>query len=126
MADAQKKLKEDRMLARTIVHTLCGVILLGVLATSTTGAMKDCAPHDVTSPSAARWRCPGVSLAAGTYIFEVANPDGGSDVVRCLAAIERKCILMRIHARRGSRVDEASSTPIHIPSAKLLLVPLPR
>ena len=39
MADAQKKLKEDRMLARKIVHTLCGVVLLGVLATSSTGAM---------------------------------------------------------------------------------------
>ena len=28
---------------------------------------------------------PGVSLAAGTYVFEVANPDSGRDVVRVRA-----------------------------------------
>ena len=53
-----------------------------------------------TSPSAARCRCPGVELAAGTYIFEVVNPNGGSDVVRVLSRDRKKTYLMRIDALR--------------------------
>ena len=29
-------------------------------------------------------RLPGVALGAGTYIFEIANPDSGADVVRVM------------------------------------------
>jgi hypothetical protein len=93
LADAQNELKEDRMLARKIVHTLCGAVLLGVLATSTTGAMT---AHRTTyfTFSGAVEMPRGVSLAAGTYIFEVANPDGGSDVVRVLSRDRKKVYLM--------------------------------
>jgi len=81
------------MLARKIVHTLCGVVLLGVLATSSTGAMT---AHRTTyftfSGAVAMPR--GVSLAAGTYIVEVANPDGGSNVVRVLSRDRKKTYLM--------------------------------
>ena len=77
------------MLARKIVHTLCGVVLLGVLATSATGAMT---AHRTTffTFSGAVEMPRGVSLAAGTYIFEVANPDGGSNVVRVLSRDRKK------------------------------------
>ena len=37
---------------------------------------------------------PGVALAAGTYIFEVANPNGGSDVVRVLSRDRKTTYLM--------------------------------
>ena len=81
------------MLARTIVHTLCGVILLGVLATSTTGAMT--ARRTTFFTFSGPVEMPrGVSLAAGTYIFEVANPDGGSDVVQVLSRDRKKMYLM--------------------------------
>ena len=81
------------MLARKIVHTLCGVVLLGVLATSATGAMT---AHRTTyfTFSGAVEMPRGVSLAAGTYIFEVANPDGGSNVVRVLSRDRKKTFLM--------------------------------
>jgi hypothetical protein len=68
------------MLVRRIVHTLCGVVLLGVLATSSTGAMDSRRTTHFTFSGPVQ--LPGVTLAAGTYTFEVANPDSGSDIVR--------------------------------------------
>ena len=81
------------MLARKIVHTLCGVVLLGVLATSSTGAMTAGRTTYFTFSGAVEMPR-GVALAAGTYIFEVANPDGGSDVVRVLSRDRKKTFLM--------------------------------
>ena len=81
------------MLARKIVHTMCGVVLLGVLATSSTGAMTANRTTYFTFSGAVEMPR-GVSLAAGTYIFEVANPNGGSDVVRVLSRDRKKTFLM--------------------------------
>ena len=60
------------MFARKIVHTLCGVVLLAVLATSAASATFDTrrATHFTFSRSV---QLPGVTLPAGTYVFEVAN-----------------------------------------------------
>ena len=38
---------------------------------------------------------PGVALPAGTYVFEVANPDGGADVVRVLSRDRKQVLLMK-------------------------------
>ena len=81
MADAQKELKEDRMLVRKIVHTLCGVVLLGVLATSSTGAMTF---HRTTY----------FTFSGAVAMPRVANPDGGSNVVRVLSRDRKKTYLM--------------------------------
>jgi hypothetical protein len=94
MADAEWQLKEDRMLVRRIVHTLCGVVLLGVLATSATGAIADSRRTTYFTFSGAV-QLPGVALPAGTYIFEVANPDGTSDVVRVLSRDRKQVFLMK-------------------------------
>jgi hypothetical protein len=68
------------MFTRKIVHTLCGVVLLGVLATSAASAMFD--THGATYFTFNRSvRLPGVTLPAGTYVFEVANAGSGSNVV---------------------------------------------
>ena len=48
---------------------------------------------------------PGVALPAGTYIFEVANPDGGSDVVRVMSR-DRKTT----HALQFTRTIYRAST----------------
>jgi hypothetical protein len=111
------------MLARKIVHTLCGVVLLGVLATSSTGAMTANRTTYFTFSGAVEMPR-GVSLAAGTYIFEVANPNGGSDVVRVLSRDRKKTFLMGL-TRGVDRRREAISTP-PLTSAKPLLVPLRR
>jgi len=82
------------MLARKIVHTLCGVVLFGVLAASTTGAMMDIRRTTYFTFSGPV-QIPGVALPAGTYIFEVANPDGGADIVRVLSRDRKKSYLMQ-------------------------------
>src|SRR4051812_14911566 len=39
-------------------------------------------------------RLPGVALGSGTYIFEVANPTSGSDVVRVMSRDRRHSYFM--------------------------------
>jgi hypothetical protein len=68
------------MFARKIVHTLCGVVLLGVFATSSTSAMFD--THHATYFTFSRSvQLPGVTLPAGTYVFEISTAGSGSNVV---------------------------------------------
>jgi hypothetical protein len=94
------------MLARRIVHMLCGVVLLGVLATSATGAMMNTRRTTHFTFSGAV-QLPGVTLPAGTYTFEVVNPDGGSDIVRVTSRDRSKVYLMRFTrtVHRGVKGD---------------------
>lgn len=80
------------MLVRRIVHTLCGVVLLGLLATSATGAIAD-SRRTTYFTFSGTVQMPGVALPAGIYIFEVANPDGTSDIVRVLSRDRKKVYL---------------------------------
>ena len=82
------------MLVRRIVPTLCGAVLLGVLAMSSTGAAMDTrrTTHFTFSGPV---QLPGVTLPAGTYTFEVANPDSGSDVVTVKSRDRKKVYLMQ-------------------------------
>jgi hypothetical protein len=68
------------MFARKIVHALCGVVLLGVLGSSAVGAFID-ARRTTYFTFSRSVQLPGVTLPAGTYIFEIANPDGGANAV---------------------------------------------
>jgi hypothetical protein len=95
VADAQKESKEDRMFARKIVYTLLGVALLVMLATSTTGAFEN-ASRTTYFTFSGTVQMPGVALAAGTYIFEVVNPNGGSDVVRVISRDRKITYLMKL------------------------------
>jgi hypothetical protein len=86
------------MLARKVLHTVFGVVLLGALATSSIGA--------VTNPSRTTYftfsgavQLPGVSLNAGTYIFEVVNPYTSADVVRVMSRDRSKLYLLRFTNR---------------------------
>lgn len=82
------------MLVRRIVHTLCGVVVLGVVAMSSTGAAMNTrrTTHFTFSGPV---RLPGVTLPAGTYTFEVANPDSGSDIVTVKSRDRKTVYLMR-------------------------------
>jgi hypothetical protein len=72
------------MLVRRIVHTVCGVVLLGVLATSSMGAITH--PRRTTHFTfRAAVALPGVTLPAGSYAFEVLNPDSSADLVRVMS-----------------------------------------
>jgi hypothetical protein len=56
-------------------------------------------------------RLPGVSLGSGTYIFEIANPGTGADVVRVLSRDRKTAYFMgftkaaaRPHALRANQI----------------------
>ena len=68
------------MFVRRIVHTACAVGLLAVLGTAATGAIPD-ARRTTHFTFSGAVQLPGVTLPAGTYTFEVVNPDTGGDVV---------------------------------------------
>jgi hypothetical protein len=101
------------MLVRKIVRTLFGVVLLGVLATSVTGASFDNrrTTHFTFSGTV---QMPGVTLPAGTYIFEVANPNGGSDVVQVLSRDRKKLFFLKltIPTYRAQRGDLKASVTL--------------
>jgi hypothetical protein len=81
------------MLARRIVYTFAGLALLGVLATSSATAMDI---HRTTYFTfSGPVQMPGVTLPAGTYIFEVVNPIGSSDVVSVKSRDRSKVYLMQ-------------------------------
>jgi len=83
------------MLVRRIVHTLCGVVLLGVLATSATGAMSD-GSRTTHFTFSGVVRLPGVTLPAGTYTFKVVNTNTGSDVVSVTSRDRSKVYAMKL------------------------------
>jgi hypothetical protein len=100
------------MLVRRIVHMLCGVVLLGVLATSATGAMADNRRTTYFTFSRAV-QMPGVVLPAGTYVFEVANPDGRSDIVKVMSRDRKQLYLLRftrfVHRPSQGKLDSTIS-----------------
>ncbi|RPI50146.1 MAG: hypothetical protein EHM55_22090, partial [Acidobacteria bacterium] len=82
------------MLTRKIVHMLCGVVLLGVLGSSAASATFD-ARRTTRFTFSRTVQMPGVALPAGTYIFEVANPEGQGDIVRVLSRDRKQMFLMK-------------------------------
>ena len=82
------------MTTRRIIHTMGGVILIGVLAVASTAAMNTNSSNIITISGAVR--LPHVTLPAGTYIFELANPDTGRDVVRIFSKDRRKMFAMHL------------------------------
>jgi hypothetical protein len=82
------------MLVRRIVQTLAGVVLLGVLGTSAVGAMDTRRTTYFTFNRTVQ--LPGVALPAGTYVFEVVNPDTGSDVVVVRSRDRKQVFMMRL------------------------------
>jgi hypothetical protein len=98
------------MFSRKTLHILCGVVLLGVLATSTTGAMpsaKRTTYFTFNKPVA----LPGVSLSAGTYIFELADPNQDMNLVRVLSRDRNKVYLTAftqpVERPRSNKMDAA-------------------
>jgi hypothetical protein len=79
---------------RRIAYASLGVVLLGLLATSTAGAMPN-ARRTTHFTFSRVVQLPGVFLPAGTYIFEVVNPDLGGDLVRVLSGDRSKVHLMQ-------------------------------
>jgi hypothetical protein len=81
IADAEAVKEEDMM--RNALRTLFGVVVLGVVVAPAIQAVN---MNNTTSLTfSAPVELAGVMLPAGRYIFEVANPDSGANVVRVLS-----------------------------------------
>ena len=83
------------MSIRRIVCALCTVVLLGGLAGSATGATSDGRRTTYFTFDHAI-QLPGVTLPAGSYAFEVANPYTSSNIVRVASRDRKKVFVMRI------------------------------
>src|SRR5690242_12805290 len=72
------------MSKRTIAWTVCAAAF--AMVSLAPGAHAGGALERTTYLTFSRpVRLPGVSLAAGTYVFEVANPMTGADIVRVMS-----------------------------------------
>lgn len=83
------------MLARKVIHTLFGVAVVSVLATSSIGAVADARRTTYFTFSKAV-QLPGVALPAGTYIFQVANPWTDANVVSVTSRDRSKVYLLAL------------------------------
>ena len=69
------------MLNHKLFYTACSIVLFGLLATSSARAVSNPRrTHFLTFDGTVSM--PGVSLPAGTYQFELADPENGSTLVR--------------------------------------------
>ncbi len=89
------------MRVRRLVHILCGVVLLGVVATTPTRALD--ARHTTHFTFRAPVALPGVTLPPGSYVFEVLNPDMSGDLVRVSTRDRNRTVRAAVHAPRASR-----------------------
>jgi len=71
------------MFTRKSAGAACGVVLGLVVAVASAHAWNPA--HQSTLTFSRSVSLPGVTLAAGTYVFEVANPISSGDVVRVRA-----------------------------------------
>jgi len=97
------------MRLRKIVHILCGVVLLGVVATTPTGAIEN-AHRTTYFTFRAPVALPGVTLPPGSYVFEVLNPDMSADLVRVSSRDHSKTYALQFtrHVHRDRRGDMKS------------------
>ena len=80
------------MLNRKWLHVLAGVVMFGVLSTTSTGAIWDAKRTTYFTFSRAV-QIPGATLPAGSYVFERADANGPIDLVRVLAKDRSKVYL---------------------------------
>jgi hypothetical protein len=71
------------MVNRKLVLAVCGAAVFALVLAQRVGAMADAKTTYLTF--SAPVTLPGVALGAGTYIFEIANPDNNADVVRVMS-----------------------------------------
>ena len=86
------------MAARKVIHTLFGAALVGVLVTSPIGAALNPGRTTYFTFSKAV-QLPGVALPAGSYVFEVVDPETGGSVVRVASRDRSKIYLTRVTNR---------------------------
>jgi hypothetical protein len=98
------------MLAHKVLHMVFGVALIGVVATSSIGAMPNAGKTTYFTFSKAV-QVSGVMLPSGSYVFEVLNPESGGDVVRVASRDRSKVYLtkftLRVERPRSRNMEPA-------------------
>ena len=110
------------MFIRKLLHTVSAVVILGVLATSSTGAKFNVRRTAYLTFNRSV-QLPGVSLPAGTYMFELPAPGQSLDLVR-VSSRDGKLIHLTAFTRpiprpRGMSPDQSilfSEGPTHAPT----------
>ncbi len=100
------------MKTRYIVTTACAATIFALgLGQHTEAMMNPARTMKITFSQPVR--LPGVGLDAGTYIFEVANPETSGDAVRVLSGDRKTAYFQgfshRVQKPRGLRDDAAVS-----------------
>jgi hypothetical protein len=111
LAAADATFKEVlEMLTRKWLHVFGAVLILGVLATSSTDAVSS-AKRTTYFSFSKPVRLPGVSLPAGTYIFEIADPSASFEIVRVSSRDRRHVYLSAftrlVHRPAKEKLDHA-------------------
>lgn len=89
------------MFSRKSSVAACSVVLGFLVAAASVHAMNPARQALLTFSKPVS--LPGVSLAAGTYVFEVANPDTSSDVVRVRSNEDYRHVYFTGFTRRVDR-----------------------
>ena len=71
------------MVNRKLVLAVCGAAVFALVLAQRAGATAGAKTTYLTFSGSVA--LPGVALGAGTYIFEIANPDTSADVVRVMS-----------------------------------------
>ena len=100
------------MFNRKLLYIVGGVLLVGLLVTSSASAIGD-AGRTTYLTFNRPVSVPGVALGAGTYRFEIVNPNSSSDVVRVTSRDRTRVYWMgfTLHTTRpaGMKRDQAIS-----------------
>jgi len=83
------------MSVRKVLQVLFGVALIGVFGTSPIGAISNAGKMTYFTFSRAV-QVPGVTLPAGSYLFEVVNPETNGTVVRVASRDRSRVYLTRV------------------------------
>lgn len=81
------------MVNRKSMLTACGVAIMGMVMAVSVAAWGDGSQTTYLTFSRP-FALPGVTLPAGTYIFELANPNASPDIVQVLSRDRQRAYLM--------------------------------
>src|SRR5689334_17713043 len=97
-------LKGEHMSNRHVIRVIMGALFLRLLCTASAAAMWK--PNRTTFFTFSRSvQIPGAALPAGTYLFELADPNHSLDVVRVLSK-DRKRVYLTAFTRPVERSRE--------------------
>ena len=99
------------MTKRTVVLAACGV-LVGVSAAVATAVPWDPMHRQTALTFSRSVSLPGVTLQPGTYVFEVANPDSGSNIVRVRGREDYRQVYYAGFTHMVERPDSLGGRPV--------------